>query len=244
MGWTESLLCSFGNGSDGSNPYGGLIFDQSGNLYGATGNDGGTVFKLTPGGGWTYSLLYSFTGVVNNACGPGTLVMDRTGSLYGTTASGGDGNPGYGVVFKLQPAASACKTALCPWTETVLCTFQAGDDGANPNYGDLIFDKAVNIYGATYGGDQDDDGTVYELTPSAGGWTENVLFGFDYRDGQFPYNGVILDNAGNLYGTTSLGGAQGYGTVFQLTPSGPCWTQTIFYNFQVAGEDGGVLTPA
>jgi len=164
-GWTEKVLYSFQNGSDGSTPIGGLIFDQSGNLYGAADNGGsgggGTVFELTPSGGsWTYSPLYSFTGGAQ--CGPrASLVMDGSGNLYGTTYCDGANNKG--SIFKLTPSASG-------WTQISLYDFTGGTDGSAP-ISNVIFDSAGNLYGtASRGGNQSNCGlagcgVVWAITP-------------------------------------------------------------------------------
>lgn len=138
----------------------------------------------------------------------------------------------------MQPSPVACKTALCPWTETVLHRFSGGSDGGAPGFGDLIFDQAGNIYGTTSAGGAYGYGTIFKLTPSGGSWTETVLYSFTGgSDGSQPFAGLIFDNVGNLYGTTFVGGTFGYGTVFQLTPSGSGWTETVLYSFH--GESDG-----
>jgi uncharacterized repeat protein (TIGR03803 family) len=224
-GWTETVLHSFGNGTDGAFPYAGLIFDAAGNLYGTTTGGGtyrgGTVFQLTPtaGGGWAEQVLYSFCSQTNctDGGGPGGLIFDAAGNLYGTT--GGGGAYGGGTVFELSPTAGG------GWTEKVLHSFN-GTDGTGPSA--VIFDAAGNLYGTTeyggaYGGNLG-DGTVFELTPTAGGgWTEKVLHSFgNGTDGAWPLAGLIIDAAGNLYGMTWIGGDYGGGTVFALTPVYPC----------------------
>jgi uncharacterized repeat protein (TIGR03803 family) len=243
--WAQShykSLHTFKGSSDGSLPYGGLIMDRAGNLYGTTSVGGaaklGTVFGLTPGanGKWTEQVLYSFTGG-NDGAGPrASLIFDQAGNLYGTTFGGGAG----GTVFELTPGANG------KWTEKVLHSFGAGNDGANP-VASLIFDQVGDLYGTTlYGGTgpgcDNGCGTVFELTPNSDGtWTENVLYSFcsqkECSDGWAPLGSVIFDQAGNLYGTTQVGGIKcaingGCGVAFQLTPNATgTWTEKVLHRF-------------
>jgi len=257
-GWTEQVLHSFGEGTDGAGPYAGLMFDAAGNLYGTTGAGGnftaycsqygcGTVFELTPNGsgGWTETGLYRFCSQANCADGQGpqygSLVLDAAGNLYGTTYGGGiDGsycNSGCGTVFELTPTGGG------GWTEQVLWSFNGNADGGNL-YTGLIFDAAGNLYGTTSGG------TVFELTPTTGGgWTEDVLWSFNGADGLFP-SGLIFDAAGNLYGTmrgdlysectyAPPPNVPNCGMVFELTPTaGGNWTETVLHRFNNNGTDG------
>src|ERR1022692_2364418 len=161
------------------------------------------------------------------------LIFDAAGNLYGTTSQGG--SSAVGAVFELTPAAGGT------WTEKVLHSFlNDGTDGVNPVAG-LIFDGAGNLYGTTYQGGTYGDGTVFELTPAAGGtWTEQVLHNFNYdsTDGAGPHAGLIFDAAGNLYGTAASGGTYSYGTAFELTPAaGGTWTEKVLWNFG-SGADG------
>lgn len=240
-GWTETVLHSFGNGTDGSVPEAGLIFDANGNLYGTTSfggiHDGGTAFELTPtgGGDWTETVLRNFGGGTDGAVPFAGLVFDANGNLYGTTYQGGIHN--HGTVFQLAPRQGG------GWTETVLHSFNNnGSDGALPEAG-LVFDPAGNLYGTTSAGGIHDYGTVFELAPAqGGGWTETILHSFNMNgsDGAFPEAGLVIDNAGNLYGTTEEGGIHlSYGTVFELTPrDGGGWTETILHSFNMNGSDG------
>jgi len=228
--WTETVIYSFTGGTDGSEPWGHLIFDASGNLYGTAtigGNDSclppygcGVVFKLTPGTGgpWTESVLYTFDGGTDGTYPYAGLTFDTQGNLYGTTYYGGDtsvsceGVPGCGVVFQLAPTPSG------PWTEAVLHAFSGAPDGAIPLAG-VTLDSAGNVYGATYyGGDTTryfchrvtngvppGCGLVFELTQ--GTWEETVLHAFtDGKDGALGYTPVIFDSAGNLYSVADVGG--------------------------------------
>jgi uncharacterized repeat protein (TIGR03803 family) len=208
--WKETVLHSF-TGTDGSNPYAGLIFDSVGDLYGTTfsgGADGdGAVFELMPKNGtWTEVVLHSFAGL-DGENPYASLIFDLAGNLYGTTVGGGAS--GGGTAFELTPLGGI-------WTETVLWSFVGvyGPEGA------VIFDKAGNLYGTTLRGGTDGTGTVFELTPSGGGWTETVLHNFTSTggDGLYPHDALIFDSAGNLYGTTAGGGAAGDGVAFEITP--------------------------
>lgn len=257
---TFQIIHSFATGgAAGINPYAGLILDQAGNLYGTTTAGGvggaGTVFRLShQGSGWVLTVLHSFTGGSDGGEPNAGLIFDRVGNLYGTTTEGGELNcggiypGGCGTVFELQPPPR-CAVEPCSWRETVLHTFIGGTDGAFPVNGDLVFDHAGNLYGTTQAGGlisggNFGSGTVFELSPSESGWTESVLYKFtDGGDGGEPDAGVIFDRAGNLYGTTTMGGTPdcapvpGCGTVFELSPSGSGWTESVLYSF-TAGTDG------
>ena len=242
---TFNVLHNFTNDLDGSYPYAGLIMDKAGNLYGTTTSGGaagyGTVFRLTSkGSGWVFTPLYSFQGGNDGANPEAKVTIGPDGSLYGTTQAGGGsgcGGSGCGTVFRLAPSPTACTTALCPWTETVLYRFTGGSDGAFP-VAEVVFDHAGNLYGTTYSGGQYNNGTVFELTPSGSGWTEKAIYSFiGGTDGQNPDAGLVFDPAGNLYGVTTAGGQTGNGTVYQLTPSGSGWTASVLYAFQ-GGTDG------
>jgi uncharacterized repeat protein (TIGR03803 family) len=217
----ETVLYSF-TGSDGAKPVAGLIVDSSGNLYGTTVNGGagpcnngtgcGVVFKVSPSG--TETVLHSFI-ESDGAFPEAGLIADSSGNLYGTTVNGGAGN---GVVFMLSPGG----------TETVLHSF-TGSDGRNPQAG-LIADSAGNFYGTTVNGGASDNGVVFKLSP---GGIETVLYSFcskpNCSDGANPQAGLLLDSAGNLYGTTEGGGnSSEAGVVFKLSPSG---TETVLHSF-------------
>ena len=217
LSWHELVLHAFPYGSyqDGYNPLD-LTLDGNGNIYGTTleggSIDAGTVFKLTPnqgGSGWTETVLSSFTGDYGVQPNAG-VVFGPDGSLYGTATEGG--SVGRGTVFKLTPNPDGS------WTPSQVYGF-SGSDGAYP-YGPVVFDAQGNIYGTTGAGGPSGNGTVFKLTPSSGGqWTQAILYSFSGGvDGAYPHGNLVLDSAGNLYGTTSNGGTAEEGVVFEITP--------------------------
>jgi uncharacterized repeat protein (TIGR03803 family) len=223
--WTAEVLHNFTGGSDGCWPLAGPIIDKYGNLYGTTSAGGisgcggygcGTVFELTRDNGkWTEKVLYAFTGGKDGSGPPDNLVFDGHGNLYGTTP--------YGGVYKCRYVD--CGTAFeltfkgGKWTEDVLHSFNGKSDGAYPE--NITFDRTGKLYGVTYGGGTYGYGTVFELLLNDDKWMEKVLHDFNPNghDGANPEpGGLILDTAGNLYGTTVGGGAHNYGTVFEVKP--------------------------
>lgn len=258
QGQTFQVLHTFTGGDDGANPLVGLTMDRAGNLYGTaqyggTGScpDGastpgcGTVFKLSHrGSGWTFASLYSFQGwnATDGAYPQSRVTVAPDGTLYGATPVGGlleDCFPGCGTAYRLQPPANICNSVSCQWTETVLHRFTAGEDGNDPT-GDLTLDATGDVYGTTVKGGSGSygNGTVYEISPSGGGWNESILYNFvGGLVGAAPYSGVILDAAGNLDGTSTDGGYYDQGTVFQLTPSGSGWAGSAIYSF-TGNNDG------
>jgi uncharacterized repeat protein (TIGR03803 family) len=182
-------------------------------------------------------VLYSFAGGTNGAfpIASGSLALDGKGNVYGTTESGGNPNCDCGEVFELTRTSGG-------WTKTILYEFSEDGDGFQPDSG-LVFDKAGNLYGTTVqGGTSFNCGTVYRLSPNSNGtWTENILYNFKTEgsgDGCAPISGVILDAAGNIYGTTPGHGEYGFGTVYKLTNSGGVWSETILHNFNFGTSDG------
>lgn len=233
---TETVLYNFKGGSNGNGPIwnGNLVFDSKGNLYGTTNGGGncpscGSVFKLIPSkGSWEKIVLYSFTGFDDGDAPGSGLVFDSAGDLYGTTEGGGVN--GQGTVFKLSPNRGG------GWTETVLYSFKglSFDDGATP-FAPVVLDPNGNVYGTTSSGGADgfNGGVVFELTQSGGVWSETVLHSFNRsgNDGLTP-NALVMDNGGNLYGTTEQGGTYGIGTVFEMSDSNRVWTESVIYSFQ------------
>lgn len=236
--------------TDGALPYATPTIDKAGNLYGTTynyvmGYNWGTVWKVAfHDPGWTFSELVPFPGgYASYAYGGVTVGPD--GALYGAT----EGSFGKGVVYRVAPPPSFCRSVSCPWFYSGLYQYAGSGDGAHM-YGDLVFDAAGNIYGTSYAGGQYDGGTVFKLTPSAGGWTKTVIHDFgNGNDGKLPYSGLVFDKSGNLYGTTWGGGnsgcylSYGCGTVYQLTPSGDSWTESVIYYFTGQADGSQPFAP-
>jgi uncharacterized repeat protein (TIGR03803 family) len=234
------VLHTFKGGPDGTNPFADITLDRSGNLYGTTTTGGdtaycsnsgcGTVFRLrhNPDGSWSKKVLYAFKGVPDGSAPQAKLTLDSNGNLYGTTAYGGLINSscplGCGVVFKLTRNQGGT------WAQSVLYTFTGLSDGGSP-LANVIFDSSGDLYGTTVtGGDLSTCfgfgcGVVFQLVPNPdGSWTPNILYRFSGGpDGGVPRQGLVLDAAGIVYGSTTNGGdpncisAQGCGVVFQLT---------------------------
>jgi len=285
-GWNYRILYAFQEGGDAQFPFGRVAFDSAGNLYGTTLGGGanglGAIYKLAPraGGQWTESVIYSFHGGEDGEGPYAGVTVDASGNLYGTTPDGGAN--GLGVAYQLSPNADGS------WTETVLHAFGGINDAIKP-FSELVFDATGNLYGTTPGGGTSGRGTVYELSPNAGGWTETVVYSFArgadmgtpdgpvwvdstgnlfgvcsgapgkkgsifeltknpdgtwsetklhtfgiLNKGFCPEGGVTADSAGNLYGTTYLGGSQGFGVVYRLKHQADgTWTYSAIYSFTV-----------
>jgi uncharacterized repeat protein (TIGR03803 family) len=239
-GWNEKILHNFGaTSTDGINPYGGVILDKAGNLFGTTYYCGkysaGTVFKLVKqsNGTWPERIIHHF----NYTAGGeprSTLAVDSVGRLYGTTEYGGAYQ--HGTVFRMTP------TATGGWGFKVLHVFNPSNgDGFSP-YAGVVLDTAGNIYGTTLNGGYG-WGTVYRLSQGTNGaWKAKLIHIFVYgNDGINPYGSLAIDPAGNLYGTawqSLFGNIGGAGIVFKLTPSSSgSWSETVLFNF-VSGGGG------
>jgi uncharacterized repeat protein (TIGR03803 family) len=234
-----TVLHDFQLGNLGIEPTGNLISDSHGNLYGTTGAGGtydwGTIFELTLGanGKWREKVLYSFTDGSDGSIPESGLIFDASGNLYGTTQYGGAGQcsgNSCGTVFELSPSSGG------NWTLTTLYHFEGSPDGANP-VGNLVIDAQGDLYGVTGSGgtiqENNGLGVVYELSPGQDGqWSESVLYSFQGgADGALPAAGLVVDQQGNLYGSTS-GFGQGAATVFQLSPSSNgTWTHKVLFDF-------------
>jgi uncharacterized repeat protein (TIGR03803 family) len=266
-GWTEKTIYTFTGGADGGSPQAGVVIGPSNVLYGTTSSGGahgyGTVFQVAPGAGgvWTQKVLYSFAGGTDGA-NPLTAVAYSSSLkvLYGTTYNGG--SAGFGTVYELIPSVGGA------WTEKVIYTFLSGLDGANP-LSNLIIASNGSLFGTTSQGGQftvtNDPpdctvadpcivpgwGTVFELTSTAGVWTESVLYTFTGNaDGGTPESALIPAPNGAYYGSTFWGGnsdcqesfyLQGCGVIYEMTPptgAGTTWTETVLYSFTDASPNG------
>jgi uncharacterized repeat protein (TIGR03803 family) len=253
--WTANSLYQFSPGSDGLDPFNAPVLDGAGNLYLSTALGGnyscgtqscGGVFEFSPLANGAYSEhgIYDFTSINYELQYVSSFILDSSGNLYGTAEYAGTGScstdVGCGTVFELSPAANGA------WQQTVLYNFQNDKDGEFPTAA-LTFDAAGNLYGTTTGGPNPDGccGTVFELTPGSNGqWAKKILYAFSGTiDGNQPNSTLVFDSAGNLYGTTELGGAftqgcgiyagaNGCGTVFKLSPNlSGGWTESVVHAF-------------
>ncbi len=248
-GWGMDVRNSvqFKGGNDGYNPYGDLVFDNAGNIYGSTDFGGGkgttcdpgyyqycgTVFKLSPpkskGGKWTEQVLHSFAAGTDGANPNGGLVLDSAGDIFGTTVFGGSAGcqgPGCGTAFELKkPTKTGGK-----WTEKILHVFTGGDDGASPD-GGLVLDAKGTLYGTGGAGGTQDSGVVFQLTQVNGRWAETVLHSFQGTKNESDPQGLVADSLGNLYCST--------GSIVQLKPpkqKGGNWRMNVLYTFNGAPD--------
>lgn len=243
--WVEATIYSFSGGDDGGLPLSTLVFDKSGNLYGTTQAggvySGGTVFELNPpaiaGDPWTETVLYAFdespySHQYTHGCFPHAgVIFGPEGALYGTTEFGGSGNNG--VVYRLAPPTSGGN-----WTHSVIHTFTPGSgDGGRPEEG-IVMNRSGVIFGTTTFGGPQGEGTVYSVDPTSGAWVESVLYSFTGgADGGIPQGPPTLVPTGKIYGTTYDGGVD-WGVIYELTPSGSGWIESVPYAFS-GGADGG-----
>lgn len=235
--WKQKVIYAFNGGDDGSGPGSGVTFDRNGNLYGMTPTGGayglGVIYQLKPdlNGNWNFNVVHTFTGGADGGSGSaGRLILDKVGNLYGVATTGGVN--GSGVVFRLMNAASGI------WSLQTLYAFKGQPDAGFP-YGGLMFDSLGNLYGTTYYDGENGLGAVYEVSSNHGVWSERVLYSFKGgSDGTGPLSNLVSDNAGNLYGTTSEGGAGcSCGVIFKLAPGmGGNWTESIAYRFRGAPD--------
>jgi len=235
--WNQTVIHTF-TGSDGSGPGSPVAIDKNGDVFGTTPTGGangiGVVYQLREDvGAWKFRVIHTFTGGDDGGGGSASrLLIDAAGNLFGVCTVGGAN--GFGTVFEMSLHQGL-------WQLTTLYAFKDSPDGALP-YGGLIADKAGNFYGTTYYAGANDLGTVYQLTKINGAWTERVLYSFQGgSDGGSPISTLVADAAGNLYGTTSEGGAAacGCGTIFKMSrDSTGKWSETVAYRFPGTPQPG------
>jgi uncharacterized repeat protein (TIGR03803 family) len=227
------VIYGFAGSADGEYIDSELVTDTAGNIYGTSVSGGtfggGTVFQLAPSAsGWTHTVLYNFTGGADGGEPYKGVTLDAHGNLYGTAVTGGSGSceGGCGVVFKLTNSGGV-------WTQSVIHSFTGGNDGSGPG-APVVFDTRGNLYGMTPTGGANGVGVVYQLKPANGAWKLNVIHTFTGgADGLGGSAGrLIFDAAGNMYGTSTVGGVNGKGTIFELTHSQGTWTLTTLYAFK------------
>jgi uncharacterized repeat protein (TIGR03803 family) len=233
---TFTTLYSFTGGSDGGQPWAGLIQDPAGNLYGTAWEGGdlncnapngcGVVFEVNTAG--TETVLDSFSGSASGEWPHLPVARNKAGNLYGTTADGGSN--GYGTVFRVKQGKNG------KWKGRVLYSFVGEPDGCYPNQG-LVIDNAGNLYGTTSQCGFDDYGTIFEVD-GAGNFTLLHSFAGSPSDGAYPgYGHLTIDKSGNLYGVTTGGGAYNDGVLYELSKNG---TFTVLHSYAGGTSDGCV----
>jgi uncharacterized repeat protein (TIGR03803 family) len=248
--WTEKVLYNFQAGSDGALPFGNVVFDAAGNLYGTTSIGGtghigclagcGTIYQLSPSGSgvWTEKILHRLRDAFGEGAEPRAgLIFDAVGNLYGTTYEGGDnevcGGTGCGTVFQLAPPPAGKKH----WKFKNLIDFKV-HNGALVR-GSVTFGPSGALFGTTMFGGQNNAGTVFSLDQESGRWKLHTIYSFNIFDGLQPAGTLAFDASGNLYGATYEGGANDWGGIFQLVPGANGWTENLLYSFAVSGKGFG-----
>ena len=250
--WTEKVLYSFQGGSDGAVPFGNVVFDTTGDLYGTTSIGGmthigcppvkgcGTIYELAPthSGPWKERIIHRFRDAFTEGATPRAgLVFDANGNLYGTTYQGGNndvcGGDGCGTVFELTPGAGES------WKFQNLIDFNV-TDGALP-MGGVTVSPDGSLIGSTSFGGTENDGTIFVFKQESGVWKFATIYNFDIFDGLQPAGNLAVDKDGNIYGATYEGGVNDWGTIFRLAraPGANEWTENLLYNFVVSGTHFG-----
>jgi len=229
--WNEEVLYTFKDLGTGIHPTSEVLLDSAGNLYGTTFIGGqfgyGVVYQLSQvDGSWAYNVIHDIGSNSEGGEPFGGLVMDSAGNLFGATSIGGTG--GGGVIFELSRMGEG-------WNFQVLYNIGTNkSDGSGP-YGTLIMDPSGNLFGSTVGGGANDGGTVFELARSGDRSMYSVLadlpHGASYYHDAGPHDKLMMDAAGNLYGTTSQDGAHLQGSAFELIKSPTGYTYTSLHDF-------------
>jgi uncharacterized repeat protein (TIGR03803 family) len=216
--WSATTLHVFPNGGNFESPVGNMVLDKAGDLFGsAAGINSGIVYEITAAG--EEKIVYTFSGGADDPP-PLSLIQDSAGNFY---ANAGGGITGYGTLLKLTADGA----------KQILYSFHGASDGERPN-SPLLLDAQGNIYGTTLYGGPNHAGTMFKLATD-GTFTTLYAFGNGKIDALYPYAGLIFDSQGNLYGTSGYGGANDYGTVFELTTAN---TLKILYSFKGGHKDG------
>lgn len=240
--YTKTTLYAFRGYPDAGQPNGPIVIDSSGTIYGSSqfggASNNGAVFKVAPSGsGYSESLIYSFPGSTGGQMPEAGVAIDKSGDIYGTTGYGGSFNGlcgsegGCGIVFKVAKTRSG-------YTEKTIWAFEGKpNDGEMPYGVPTVDDRTGAIYGTTYYGGAQFDGTVFRLVPSGSGYDENVLHSFTGgSDGFLPQSGLLIEPGGTVYGTASLGGGGcrgiGCGTIYAITPAHSGYSFRTLYSFQ------------
>ncbi len=233
-GYSEKVLYAFRGGNDGCVPYGGVLVASNGDIFGTTcrggGLNGGTVYALRMSrNGYSETILHSFGGSPDGAQPERYLVMDRAGILYGLTGSGGLQNQG--VLYKLKPDGHG------GYAETIVHSFTGGNLGDVPA-GEPAVDEDGVVYVATSRG-VSGTGEVYALKPGVAGYEKHVLYAFGSQpDAQWPSSRLLLDAHGNMYGGAAVGGAHGFGAIYELSRTRHGYSDSVIYSFRGGAGDG------
>ncbi|MGA2372868.1 MAG: choice-of-anchor tandem repeat GloVer-containing protein [Candidatus Korobacteraceae bacterium] len=210
--WAETVLYSFGTGTDGAVPYAGVTLDSAGDVLGTTSAGGtsgyGTIFELSKGHSWAETIVYNFQNQDDGSVVYAGLIADGLSNFYGAATQGG--SQGGGSIFELTPAGSG-------WNFTPIQSLEG--TGISGTFRNLLLSSSGTLYGTTHCDGSNNAGTVYELVPGSGGtWTYSLLYNFTGgTDGLYSFSNLVM-YANRLYGTTNQGGAYGYGDVFAVFP--------------------------
>ena len=240
-----NLVYAFQSSGDGYQPVDAPQLRSDGSLVLTTLSGGpaftGTISILTPHASfYSNTVVYAFKYGTDGGYPLADLASDHHGGYVGVTNQAGDPSCGCGVVYRIVPSGST-------FTFGVIHAFVGGTDGSLPEYSSTpMVDKHGTVFGTTPYGGANGDGVVYSLTPGKSGqYTEKILYAFSGPDGSSPNTSLVEDASGNLFGTTTTGGANGIGTIFELSPAGSSYTETVLHSFsgpEGSGPDAGLVS--
>jgi len=234
LGYSEKVLYAFRGGNDGCVPYGGVLVAANGDIFGTTSRggelNGGTVYTLRKSSrGYSETILHSFGDSPDGKLPARYLVMDHAGILYGLTEAGG--SLSQGVLYKLKPDGHG------GYAETIVHSFIGGNLGDVPA-GEPAVDADGVVYVATSWG-ASGTGEVYALKPGGAGYEKRVLYAFGSQpDAQWPSSRLLLDAHGNIYGGAAVGGAYGFGAIYELPRNRHGYSDSVIYSFRGGAGDG------